>query len=62
MTSHELKRWLAKQGCTFAQSRGKGGHIIVRLGDRWTTLPTHGKQRELPKRTVHAIKKQLGLD
>jgi mRNA interferase HicA len=28
MTSAELKRWLARRGCTFEP--GKGGHLIVR--------------------------------
>ena len=62
MTATEFKRWLARQGCTFEESRGKGGHIIVRLGDRQTTLPMHGGKADLGKRLVAAIKKQLGLD
>ena len=55
MTSLELKRWLARQGCTFAS--GKGGHLIVRLGERVSTLPMHGKNYELPKGTVEGIKR-----
>ena len=61
MTATEFKRWLARQGCTFEESRGKGGHIIVRLGDRQTTLPRHGGKTDLGKGLVAAIKKQLGL-
>ncbi len=61
MTASEFKRWLKQQGCTFEESRGRGGHIIVRLGDRQTTLPMHGKQKELGTGLVNAIKKDLGL-
>ncbi|MCB1022405.1 MAG: type II toxin-antitoxin system HicA family toxin [Bryobacterales bacterium] len=59
MASAQLKRWLAKRGCTF--SPGKGGHLIVALGDRRSTLPMHGKQKDLGTGLVEAIKKQLGL-
>ena len=59
MTSAQLKRWLAAQGCTFQP--GKGGHLIVKLGDLQTVLPMHGSRKELKKGTVEAIKKQLGL-
>ena len=45
MTSTEFKRWLQKHGCTFEP--GKGGHLIVRLGDKMSVLPMHGKQKEL---------------
>ena len=54
-----MRRWLAKQGCGFAP--GKGGHLIVRLGDRISVLPMHGKNHELPRGTMEGIKKQLGL-
>ena len=59
MTSAELKRWLERQGCGFES--GKGGHLVVRLGNRKTVLPMHGKNHELPKGTVIGIKKALGL-
>ncbi len=59
MTSHELKRWLAKLGCTFES--GRGGHLTVRLGDKVTDLPMHGKKKGLGTGLVNAIKKQLGL-
>ena len=58
MTSNELKRWLEKQGCTF--SPGKGSHLNVRLGNRATSLPMHGK-KELGTGLVNTIKKRLGL-
>jgi mRNA interferase HicA len=59
MTSAQLKRWLAKQGCSFEP--GKGGHLIVPLKDRVSVLPVHGSSKEMRKGTVEAIKKQLGL-
>ena len=59
MTSQELKRWLAKQGCTFEP--GKSGHLIVRLGDRMSILPMHGGGKDLGTGIVNAIKRQLGL-
>jgi len=58
VTSNELKRWLEKQGCTFVP--GKGSHLTVRLGDRITSLPMHGK-KELGTGLVNSIKKRLGL-
>ena len=59
VTSAEFKRWLAKQGCTFES--GHGGHLIVRLGDKMSILPMHGKQKELGNGLVNRIKKDLGL-
>lgn len=59
MTSRELKRWLAKQGCTFEP--GRGGHLTVRLGDKVTSLPMHGDKKDLKTGTVQGIKKALGL-
>ena len=46
-------------GCTFEP--GRGGHQTVRLGNKVTTLPMHGKGKELGTGLVRAIKKQLGL-
>jgi mRNA interferase HicA len=60
VTSRELKRWLAKHGCTFEP--GHGGHLRVRRGDRFSVLPMHGNESELPKFLVAKIKKQLGLE
>lgn len=59
MTSAELKRWLAGQGARFAP--GKGGHLRVYLGDRFTVMPMQGSRRELATGTVHKILKDLGL-
>jgi mRNA interferase HicA len=59
VTSAQLKRLLARQGCTFEP--GKGGHLIVRRGDRRSVLPMHGSNKELGTGLVNAILKQLGL-
>lgn len=59
MNSAQFKRWLAKRGCTFEP--GKGGHLIVRRGERWSVLPIHGSRKELKKGLVEGIKKDLGL-
>lgn len=37
--------------------RGKGGHAMVYVGDRLTTIPS----REIDPKTARKIRKQLGL-
>jgi mRNA interferase HicA len=59
-TSAEFKRWLERRGATFEPA--KGGHIWVILGGRRAILPMHGSRREMKRRTVAAIKKQLGVE
>ncbi len=59
MTPGQFKRWLSKQGCTFEP--GKGGHPIVRLGDKMSVLPMHGSRKEIGKGLENRIKKDLGL-
>jgi mRNA interferase HicA len=61
MNAAELRRWLAKQGCTFESHKGGSGHITVILGDRQTQLPMHGSRKELGTRLVNKIKRDLGL-
>ena len=61
MNSAELKRWLAKQGCTFETHKGGSGHQTIRLGDKTSQLPTHGARKELGTGLVNKIKKDLGL-
>ena len=61
MNSAELKRWLAKQGCSFETQRGGSGHLTVRLGDKKAVLPMHGHGKELGTGLVNKILKQLGL-
>lgn len=60
MNAKEFRRWLKENGCEFDESRGKGGHIQVKLGNKKTYLPMHG-HKELGKGLVETIKKQLGL-
>ena len=59
VTSAEFKRWLEKQGCTFEP--GKGGHLKVRLGQRFSVLPMHGSNKEIGKGLAEKIKKDLRL-
>ena len=47
-------------GCTFQTHRGGSGHLTVRLGDKTTQLPVHGK-KDLGTGLVNKIKKDLGL-
>ncbi len=61
MTASEFKRWLAAQGCTFESHKGGSGHMKVRLGDKTSQLPLHGKGKELGTGLVNKIKKDLGL-
>lgn len=59
MTSKELYRWLADQGCTFQNT--KSGHKKVSLGSKRSILPMHGNNHDLNSKLVKDIKKQLGL-
>jgi mRNA interferase HicA len=61
MNASELRRWLARQGCTFETHRGGSGHLTVRLGGRISQLPMHGGNKELGAGLVAKIKKDLGL-
>jgi mRNA interferase HicA len=61
MNASELKRWLAKQGCSFETHRGGSGHLTVRRGERTSQLPMHGAAKELGNGLVNKIKKDLGL-
>jgi mRNA interferase HicA len=57
MTSKELRRELAALGATFKP--GKGSHFRVELNGKFSVIPMHNK--DLPKGTLFAIRKQLGL-
>jgi len=57
LTSKELKRELAALGATFTP--GKGSHLHVELNGRFSVIPMHRK--DLPKGTLLAIRKQLGI-
>ena len=61
MNAQELKRYLARQGCTFDTHRGGSGHITVRRGERKSYLPMHGSRKQLGTSLVNKILKELGL-
>ncbi len=61
MNSSQFRRYLVKQGCTIDASTGKGGHVLVRLGDKTSMLPTHGGTKQLGTGLMNKIKKDLGL-
>ena len=60
MNSNELRRFLAKNGCTFETHRGGSGHLTVRRGMRTSQLPMHGR-KELGTGLVNKILKDLDL-
>jgi mRNA interferase HicA len=62
MNAKELKRYLARLGCTFQNHRGGSGHQTVYLNGKKSQLPMHGGSKELGPALVHKIKKQLGIE
>lgn len=56
----ELRKEAKSRGLSFRVElwRGKGGHALVWLGDKVTTLPS----REIDPKTARKIRKALGLD
>lgn len=62
MNSAEFKRMLKKKGCTFENHRGGSGHLTVRIGDRISQLPMHGSHKDLGKKLIHKILKDLGIE
>ncbi len=62
MNASELKRYLAKKGCTFENHRGGSGHLTIYYKGKKSQLPMHGGSKELGTGLVNAIKKQLGID
>ena len=61
MDAAEFRRSLKKHGCSFESHKGGSGHLTVRRGGRTSHLPMHGKSRDLGRRLVEKIKKDLGL-
>ena len=59
MNSREILRKLRRLGASVDPSRGKGGHVIVRLGGRLAMVPTGSG--EIAAGTFRAILRQLGL-
>ncbi len=62
MKPSELRRWLAKQGCTIVPHKGGSGHVTVVRGNRRSQLPLLGSNKELGTGLVAKIKNDLGLD
>ena len=58
MNSAQAKRFLAHRGCAF--EKGKGGHLLVRRGDRTSIRPMQGS-KELGKGLWLKILKDLDL-
>jgi mRNA interferase HicA len=61
MNAQELRKLLARHGCTFETKKSGSGHIIVKRGDKRTELPMHGGSKELGKGLVNRLLKDLGL-
>ena len=59
MRPSEVRRDLAKQGCTFKTHQGGSGHLKVYLRGKTSQLPMHGK--ELGTGILNRIYKDLGL-
>jgi hypothetical protein len=55
----EIRSEAKERGLAFRYlpGRGKGGHALLFVGDRLTTLPS----REIDPRTAAKIRRQLGL-
>ena len=55
----QLRQEARQRGSSFRveYSRGKGGHAMVWIGARFTTLPS----REIDPKTARKIRKHLGL-
>ncbi len=55
----ELREEARRKGLPFRAEkwRGKGGHMMVFVGNRLTTVPS----REIDPKTARKIRKQLGL-
>lgn len=57
MTANELRRKLAKLGCTFEQGTR---HLVVEYKGKRTEIPRH-PSKEIATGTYHAILKKLGI-
>jgi hypothetical protein len=55
----ELRDSAKARGLAFKaeKARGKGGHALVWVGPRWTTIPS----RDIDPKTARKIRKALGL-
>lgn len=64
MTAQEfirrLRRHARRKKLAFVLTPGKGDHMKVRLGERFTVLP--GQRGEIRKVTLYAICRDLAID
>ena len=58
VTASELKRWLARRGCTFQESRK---HTKILRGARFSFMPRH-PSKEIKPGTLRSILKALDLE
>jgi predicted RNA binding protein YcfA (HicA-like mRNA interferase family) len=61
MKAKQLIRKFREAGVEIDESRGKGGHYVLRYGGAWTTLPVHGSKDVAPV-FIKDICRQIGLD
>lgn len=61
MNSAELEKLLRKHGFKFVNHRGGSGHKSVIRGDRKSVIPVHGSRKELGKKLVTKILKDLEI-
>lgn len=56
----QIRKEAKRRGLAFevSKGRGKGGHAMLYVGDKFTTLPS----REIDPKTAAKIKKTLGLN
>jgi mRNA interferase HicA len=62
MNAKQLVRELKRRGCTIETHRGGSGHLTVIYLDRRSQLPMHGGGREIGKKLLHKILKQLDIE
>lgn len=62
MNTSQFRRWLKKQGCVFETHKGGSGHLTVKHGARVSQLPQHSGSKQLGRKLMEKIKKDLGLN
>lgn len=59
MKTRQFMKLLKAKGATVDSARGKGGHVLVTLNGRQTTVPSHGDM-DFDRDFLDDICKQLG--
>jgi mRNA interferase HicA len=62
VNANQFRRYLAKHGCKFESHRGGSGHLTVLRGKRRSQLPMHGGNKELGRKLVAKILKDLEIE